>query len=963
MGVNPYEADPKRVSKRDPYLNRSPHYGRYAPQTDDFEPKFHDWHSSESEAQRDYWTEIVRKYCTPQNSLNVVGSRAAFAIGKILVHVDGDRAEGIAAERYSRLNANELIASRKAEEHLKILNVAVPTILFCGTIDEKNIVVENRIPGVSLEVAWNYLSASEKESFKAQCQRILERLAAIDNYPASPSYVCNGLNGVSQPDVADVEQDILFAPREEDEILCLTHNDMVRSNIIVDNGRVVAITGWRRSGYFGHERAKRIHMLLRIPERSHIFSSGERSTQDQAWADLYDFLDTGGELMQDSNGNDSEPRVKTEIPAASIEKVPVAQSGGRTPQYDGADEHPTPKKIHDLKRGSTSRASSIDRSSPSAPLIPSKLGPNARKSSVPMKKASIATKVPSKKRKIDALDTESVGDRRSNSPASSVKGPTAKKRASSSVTGSPAPESKKKSKPAKKKLFGKQNAATGASTNGQQQEEEDDEGSDVENPNEVFCICRRPDNHTWMIGCDGGCDDWFHGKCVNIKQEDEELIERYICECTALGQKKLTNWRSGPNCNEAGKGQTTWKPVCRLKGCRKPARVTRPRISKYCSDEHGREFMRQMTGQLKSTHYNSSSTLTPSALDRVREISRNRDSRSVDGDGDSVMDTNDEDDEHDHRGRTVPEELGSRGGILTVSDLKAVIMGVSSSVEFRRLGNTLITPPPSTSPPARQIETKLTIEDNNDDEEEDVGTKLKRKKDSKEAAAIQDEDGLEQEELFKSNKLGLDINPPGVNYSAAEEAKLQELRRRREQYRHQRRTIARRNQFLGLVRAKAKAVLDRLKIKEPKGGWKDICGWDARMSWNEEELDDWRQNTETGRKAFEEGKLEAEPIDKLASNGTPISDDEDDDDDGGKNKKKKKNNRNNNNNIITKDAEFAEFSRGVCMKKRCDRHKQWIKIVQQDIAFEEAMLKNEFEACEKEANAIAEGAVLRIHAG
>ncbi|KAI7977948.1 hypothetical protein EIK77_009488 [Talaromyces pinophilus] len=533
MGVNPYEADPKRVSKKDPYLSRSPHYGRYAPQTDDFEPKFSDWHSSESETQREYWTKIVREHCTPKNSLNVVGSRAAFAVGKVLIHVDGDRAEGTAAKRYSRLNANELIASRKAEEHLKDLNVTVPTILFCGTIDEKNIVVETRIPGVSLEVAWIYLSTSEKESFKVQCQRILQRLTAIDDHAATPSYVCEGLNGVPQPDVADVEHDILFAPREEDEVLCLTHNDMVRSNIIVDNGQVVAITNWRQSGYFGHERAKKIHRLLRIPERSHIFSSGERSTQDQAWADLYD-LDTSGEPIQDSNGNDSEPRVKTEIPAASIEKVPAAQSGARTPQYDGADEHPTPKKIHDLKRGSTSRASSIDRSSPSAPLIPSKLGPNARKSSsVSTKKASIATKIPSKKRKIDALDIESVGDRRSNSPASSVKGPTAKKRASSSVNGSPAPESKKKSKPTKKRPSSKQNSTAAPSTNGQQQEDEEDEGgSEVENPDEVFCICRRPDNHTWMIGCDGGCDDWFHGKCVNIKQEDEELIERYICEYT-----------------------------------------------------------------------------------------------------------------------------------------------------------------------------------------------------------------------------------------------------------------------------------------------------------------------------------------------------------------------------------------------------------------------------------------------
>ncbi|OKL60339.1 hypothetical protein UA08_04116 [Talaromyces atroroseus] len=942
MGVNPYEADPKRVPKKDPYLNRSPHYGRYAPQDDDFNTEFRDWHSPESDKQHAYWTEVVRKYCIPQNSLHVVGSRAAFAVGKVIIRVDGDSVEGAAAERFSRLNANELISSRKAQGMLKDLNVAVPVILFCGTIDGKNIVAETRIPGVSLEVAWNYLSEADKKSFKIQCQQILQRLSGDDDHPDAPSYVCEGLNTVSQPDIPDVEHDILFAPREVGEVLSLTHNDMVRSNVIVDNGRVVAITGWRQSGFFGHDRAQKIHRLLRIPERSHIFSSGERSTQDQAWADLYDSPAPNTEPVQDT---DREARVKAETPAASIEKIPAAQSVAHTPQFESIDELPTPKKISDLKRGSSSRASSMDRSSPSAPLNPSKLGPNARKSSsVSMKKASIATKVTqSKKRKIDSLDTESVDERRSNSPSSN-KGPSLKKRASASVTGSPAPESKR-GRPKKKK------PASAKRTSQQQSGVQDDE-SDVENPDELFCICRKPDNHTWMIGCDGGCEDWFHGKCVNIKQEDEELIDRYIC----------------PNCKEGGKGQTSWKPMCRLKGCRKPARVSRQKISKYCSDDHGREFMRQMTKQLRLKA--ASSAPTPVVLDRVRGKSINRDSRSVDGDGESAMETNDEDDEHDHRGsRLMPEELGSRGGVLTVSDLKAVIMGVSSSAEFRRLGDRLITPPPSISPPARRVEKKTQQDDDDSsssssssvetkkavqkDKKKNKESKEIKAKDEEEAPPEQEED---EEELFNRKKMGLDIDPPGVHYSTAEEARLQKLREQRDQYRRQRQMISQRNQFLDLVRARAKAVLDRLKAKEPKGGWKDICGWDARMAWNEEELDDWFHGTEAGRKAFEENKLEAEPIENLvASNGTATTDEDDDDEDDGQHNKNKSSKNNS-------DTEFAEFSRGVCTKKRCDRHKQWVKIVQQDIQFEEAMLKSEFEACEKEANAIVEGAILRIHA-
>ncbi|QKX56695.1 uncharacterized protein TRUGW13939_03801 [Talaromyces rugulosus] len=928
MGMNPYEADPMRVPKKDPYLSRSPHYGRYVPRADDFVPRSTGWHSAaqsddddDSSSPAVYWKEIVDRHCTPQNSLNAAGSsQNVFSVGKVIVRVDHGNSddEGHAMEKYAAaLNANELTASKKAEEALKDLQVAVPTILFCGLIDGNNVVVETRIPGVSLEVAWNYLSESLKQDFKRQCQRILRRLATVDEFPVAPSYMCRDLNAIAQPDVPDVERDILFAPREGDEELCFVHNDMVRPNIIVDDDRVVGILGWRQSGFFGHDRAQRIHRLLRIPERSHIFASGERSTHDQAWADLYDALLIDESVTTARNNHDlqngGEPMVKTESPAASIEKVPTSPTlqSGHLSQLDGTDEHPTPKKITDLKRGSISRASSIDRSSPSAPLNPSKLGPNARKSSssASTKKASTAKKMQPKKRKLDALELDSGannGERRSNSPASSKasKGSgVTKKLESVSAAGSPAPPERTK-KGGKKR--GKKTTKQAAG--------DDDDDSDVENPDEIFCICRRPDNHTWMIGCDGGCEDWFHGKCVNVNQEDEELIERYIC----------------PNCTAAGKGKTTWKPMCRLKDCRKPARLSKKKISKYCSDEHGREFMRRLTQRLIIKP-------SPVAFDRIRALNNNNnsngDSRSVvDGDGDSPMETNDEDDE-DNQQRIMPEDLGSRGGVLTIGDLKAVVMRVSSADEFRRLGERLISPPPSVvvPPPISKKE----------DKESEKTSSSKKQTAAAAAAAV-------EEEYDMTNKMGLDIHPAGVIYSTAEEAKLQKLRKRRAEYRRRAEMIVQRDRFLGLVRARAKTVLDRLKAKEPKGGWKDICGFDARMAWNEEELDEWLQ-TEAGRKAFEEDKLEAE---ELQTNGTdskmqrdPADTDDDDDDE-----KEEKN----------VDAEFAELSRGVCIKKRCDRHKQWVRLVQQDIQFEQAMLKCDFEECEKEANALVEGAVLRI---
>lgn len=100
---------------------------------------------------------------------------------------------------------------------------------------------------------------------------------------------------------------------------------------------------------------------------------------------------------------------------------------------------------------------------------------------------------------------------------------------------------------------------------------------------EIYCICRKPDNGKWMIACDG-CDDWFHGDCVKMREVDTELVEQYIC----------------PNCNAEGKGRTLWKRVCRLPGCRKPAKVGQNPPSKYCCKEHGVEFFREVMKAAKN---------------------------------------------------------------------------------------------------------------------------------------------------------------------------------------------------------------------------------------------------------------------------------------------------------------------------------------------------------------------------
>ncbi|GMG09752.1 unnamed protein product [Aspergillus oryzae] len=757
--ISPYETNPDNIPQDDPFLKQSPHYGRYAPRDDDFKPRYDHWWQSDPDA-ISHWENIVKENLSPENSLNLQEGRQAYSVGSVIIRVDKDDVVDTTAERYSCANANELSAARKAEDALKALDITVPVIHFCGTVDGNNVTVESRIPGVSLEVAWRYLSTEQINKFKQECRQILEHMASIDPAPNSPSYVCSGLNSQLPPEIQEMEKDVLFQEKMEDEILCLVHNNMTPSNIIVNDDRVVGIIGWRHSGYFGFRRANTIHRRFRMPTWSSLEAAGGNV---EAWADIYENLlnaKVGSKLeaSQDTPG----PQVKTEPSLVTLDKVPESDeidNKSISSQIDGVNtpgEHPTPKKIADLKHGRGSRASSSDRSSPANSVKAA----SGRKSTPGGAKKGTAKKSTAKKRKITEEDTESVDGHQSNTPSSRTsKTPGVKKQGSASVAGSPAPESRTKRKKGAKKRKAPKKAAAKEE---EHEEEEEEEASTDEN--ELFCICRKPDNHTWMIACDGECDDWFHGKCVNIDPKDADLID-------------------------------------------------------------------------------------------------------------------------------------NRGGILTAGDLKAVIMDVSSAAEFRKLGERIVSLPP-------------------DDPETD--TKEKDKK-----------------------KLGLDFAPDDLTYSPDEASKIEELRKRRDELLHRRGMLNARNTFVNLVRQRSKSVLEKLKQAEPKGGWKDICGFDSRLAWSDEEFDEWRLS-EVGAKTLEDGTPEA-----LASSYPDTTDIDGDTVMNG---------------VKAEEDDISSLSRGICTKKRCERHKQWVKVQQQEILFEEDTVNQDLAKCEKEAQNVVERAVLRMWA-
>ncbi|KAG5287407.1 PHD transcription factor [Histoplasma capsulatum G186AR] len=899
LDVNPYETNAEKLPPSDRFLARHPHYGRYRPSSNDFEPDPIHCNSNDDESLR-YWEAVLAR-CDEKTRINTLaaGKRDTFALGSVIVKSDHNSTEPTGD--YSVADENEIYAIKIAEKILP--DIQLPEIYLRTKLNGRDVLVQSRIPGVSLEVAWPYLTRKQKENFKKQARNIIQRINSVNDGRSSPSYVVKGNRPKEEHRLQQAEYDILFGPASDsNQNLSFTNNNMVPANIIVDKDTIVGIIGWYSAGYFGWDRAKNIHHKIRCLDSADVSSDGGVSIPDAFWRDLYDIsVDHSA-----SRNLDLKSEIKIEPPSLSLESIP----NGSAADIPVLTKEPwTPRKITDLKCESMSRASSTERSSPvtSTKPLDSSPGPSTKKRAVSSTKKGNPTRKPAvKKRKLN--DTESVDGaasplRRSATPISSraSKAPVkSRKQSSLSVAGSPVPETKKAIKAPES-----------------QQDVDGDDVYEDEDSTELFCICRKPDNHTWMIGCDGGCEDWFHGKCVKINQSDADLIDKYIC----------------PAC-EAKKGiHTTWKRMCRLPGCRRPARISGGMVpSKYCSDEHGREFMRQKASLSKqgsaagaSPAANTSATDSRSrgssvVVGKRRQKGVHRDDTEPDGvqpdPGVSNPRDEDEEDEEDvedeaetENGQT--EDLGSRGGILSKNDLKSVVTGVASAQEFRELGDNIL--PPS-------VTEKLTP--SSSIPLEDSSSKFRTN------TVSQDVD-----------QIDFDLDAHQIQFTANERQHIDNLRQKRRELRGQLEMLQDRDTFLTLIRQRAKTILEHIRQADPKtsaSSWKDICGYDRRLAWSDDEFDEWRLSEE-GKEALHSGALKAADPEPDGFGDIEMQDADRDD--------------------MTVDR----IARGVCIKKRCERHRQWVKVQQQDIQHEERVAREELEKCEKDTKDVIGRIVLRAY--
>ncbi|KAI0197672.1 hypothetical protein F4808DRAFT_291892 [Astrocystis sublimbata] len=292
--MNPYEANPAKIPANDRYSD-VPLYGRYLPASDDFQPDLKHTNSVSEESLK--YRASVLDLCNTSNRIyeGLEGARDVFAVGSVIIkssHLHAQLGGRRASRDFSYADANEVKATALARAVLE--DVKVPIIYFASKIKGRDVLVQERIAGVGLNVAWQYISAAQKQAFKDEARDILRCLNAIKPPSSSTTraYVVDDADPKARRGIQELEHDIIFSKDNHDPDLCFMHNDFTPSNCIVDDDKIVGLVDWEMAGYFGRKTAGEVHVKIRSPRRENFAAlnlSEDFLGDILFWNDLYDF--------------------------------------------------------------------------------------------------------------------------------------------------------------------------------------------------------------------------------------------------------------------------------------------------------------------------------------------------------------------------------------------------------------------------------------------------------------------------------------------------------------------------------------------------------------------------------------------------------------------------------------------------------------------------------------------------
>lgn len=299
-----------------------PFYGRYHPRPDDFRPD-PKYVGSDSEASLVY-RESVLDLCSESTRIyEDTDGRDVFALGGAIIKSSHLHMgiEGLRSTRdCSYADANEVKATRLARELLG--DVSVPAIYFAGKVLKIRVfhfsvqrlssnakrhisnnkstaltcLFQERIPGVGLSIAWQYISRAQKQDFKKQARDILFRLhkakpSSSPEAQSARSYIVPVPDPVSHRGIQELERDIIFSAENRDPDLGFMQNDFSLSNCIVDKDRIVGLVDWEMAGFFGWKTAAQVHVKIRTPKRENFAALDlpDEFLEDMLfWNDLYE---------------------------------------------------------------------------------------------------------------------------------------------------------------------------------------------------------------------------------------------------------------------------------------------------------------------------------------------------------------------------------------------------------------------------------------------------------------------------------------------------------------------------------------------------------------------------------------------------------------------------------------------------------------------------------------------------